>query len=75
MRTESMSLVEEPDVTESSSCVICPYCEHRHRDAWEVCNKDGSQGSFDCDECGKKFICWVETTYSYWAKPPDEDDI
>jgi predicted RNA-binding Zn-ribbon protein involved in translation (DUF1610 family) len=70
-----MPQVSEPDVTESSSSVICPFCENRHRDPWEVCRKDGREGSYNCEECGKEFICWVETTYSYWAKPPDADEF
>ena len=50
--------------------LICPYCQHRMRDAWEVCGE--SENETDCHECGKSFICWADTTVTYCTKQKDD---
>lgn len=34
--------------------IVCPHCEHRHVDDWEVL-QSGDAGSITCEACGKSF--------------------
>lgn len=54
--------------------IICPYCGKKYEPTYEEtyiggkdvdCYKEGEQGEFICDECGKKFILSTEMKYEY----------
>ena len=32
---------------------ICPWCEYKHRDAFEW---EGDEGDMECEKCGRKFV-------------------
>lgn len=36
---------------------ICPWCDHRHNDTWEM-----EDGEHECNECGKTFLLESTTT-------------
>jgi len=54
--------------------IICPYCGKKYEPTYEEtyiggedvdCYKEGEQGEFTCDECGKKFRLSAETKWEY----------
>lgn len=47
--------------------IICPYCEYRHKDAWEYYLEQERMTQIECcnEDCEKEFnvILEIETTY------------
>ena len=43
-----------PEETRDSSTAVCPYCGYRHRDMYEVLQKDYEDYEFECGECERK---------------------
>lgn len=37
---------------EGTDEIVCPHCDHVHRDSWEF---SGDDGEIECYECGEKF--------------------
>jgi hypothetical protein len=48
--------------------IVCPHCEHRHLDDWEVL-QSGDAGLIPCEACGKPFQMLV------WACRKCEDHV
>lgn len=57
----------EPEETSDTYWLICPYCQHKHNDAWEKCEDKARER--ECESCGRKFLCWSETQTTYHAEP------
>jgi hypothetical protein len=58
-------------VSEETSCdegVQCPYCQHIHRDSWEL----DDDGLMDCEQCEREIVYSRNTTITYTAHPPRE---
>ena len=60
--------------------IICPYCGKEYEPSYEEtyiggepveCYKEGSQGEFTCDECGKKFVLYASFTWEYETETID----
>lgn len=54
--------------TSDSYWLICPYCKHKHDDAWDF-GLDEAPFAVDCEKCGKKFNARSETTIEYVGEP------
>ena len=59
---------------EIDDVIICPYCGKKYAPTYEEtyiggedvdCYKEGEQGEFSCDKCGKKFRLSVELKWEY----------
>lgn len=57
-----------PSDTYDARYVICPYCGHKHGDAWEITGNEESVRKIDCDGCGKEFQCWADVSVWYAAE-------
>ena len=60
--------------------IICPYCGKKYGPTYEEtyiggedvdCYKEGEQGEFTCDECGKKFRLSAEMKWEYTTETID----
>lgn len=65
---------------ENSDLIICPYCGKEYEPMYEEtyiggkevdCYKEGEQGEFTCDECGKKFRLSAELKWKYITETVD----
>ena len=52
--------------------VICPYCEYKHGDAWEITGNDERERKMECEGCGKAFLCWADVSTYYGAEPIED---
>lgn len=59
---------EEPEETSNDKGVVCPYCGHLHKDAWEW-TRDDECGETECDSCEREFKWSVYTSITYYGKP------
>lgn len=51
---------------ESTSSIICPYCNHEHKDPWDYqIHRDGS--NMNCHQCGKEFEVYCGTEFTYYS--------
>ena len=56
--------------TRDSCTVVCPWCNYRHSDGWEMVNyrteefKDG-----ECGSCGKSIRYRVHVSHTYVCEP------
>ena len=59
---------------ENDDVIVCPYCGKKYEPTYEEtyiggedvdCYKEGEQGEFSCDKCGKKFRLSVEMKWEY----------
>ena len=50
--------------TEDEEWVVCPYCGHKHGDAWEWCTSEEPHET-KCDNCGQVFQCYAEYSTTY----------
>src|SRR5438045_320802 len=51
--------------------VVCPYCDHLHRDSWEFSDSD----EHTCEGCEKTFLLEKNYSITYTTKRvPCEDD-
>ncbi len=57
--------------TRDSYWLICPFCGHKHGDAFEICADTASL--VFCDECDNQFVCYAEHSVDYIAKVPLTD--
>ena len=50
---------------------VCPYCDHRKRDAWELDCGPGLEGSteVDCGSCGREYFVERCATVTYTTAP------
>ena len=44
---------------------ICPYCFHKHRDAWEIGNGAECCIEYDCHSCGETMILSRHVSIDY----------
>ena len=65
---------------ECDDVIICPYCGKKYEPTYEEtyiggkdvdCYKEGEQGEFTCDECGKKFRLSAEMKWEYTTETID----
>ena len=66
--------------SEIGSNIICPYCgkeyEPSYEDTWiggdsVNCYEEGDQGTFTCDDCGKRFKLYSTFTWEYETETID----
>jgi hypothetical protein len=51
--------------------VVCPHCQYKHGDAFEICHSEDLK-EHECDGCGKVFLCRADYSVAYIAIPKDE---
>ena len=60
--------------------IVCPYCGEIYKPTYEEtyiggeavdCYKEGEQGEFTCDDCGKRFTLSAEVTWLYTTETID----
>ena len=65
---------------ECGDCIRCPYCGKEYKPTYEEtyiggkdvdCYKEGEQGEFVCDDCGKKFTLFAEMIWEYTTETID----
>ncbi len=65
---------------ETDDKIICPYCDKEYKPTYEEtyiggkdvdCYKEGEQGVFTCDKCGKKFNLSCEMVWKYTTETID----
>ena len=65
---------------EIGSAICCPYCSKEYEPSCEdtfiggkcvKCYKEGEQGEFTCDSCGKKFTLSAEVEWNYTTETID----
>lgn len=65
---------------ESGDAIRCPYCGKEYEPSYEdtyiggepvECYKEGEQGEFICDDCGKKFRLSAEMIWNYTTETID----
>ena len=57
---------EKHENTDDQEYVVCPYCGHKHGDAWEWCTRE-NETEDTCDGCGKRYRYWAEFSVDYKA--------
>ena len=66
--------------SEISGSIICPYCGKEYEPSYEDtyiggdsvnCYEEGDQGTFTCDDCGKRFKLYSTFTWEYETETID----
>lgn len=62
-----MDRADAPEETWSGAGLICPYCKHLHRDAYEYVTESGHET--ECHSCSKPFLCRSNIRVTYYGRP------
>ena len=47
--------------------VVCPWCNHEHRDSWDYDWTANETAEIDCEECGKTFEARRSFDVTYYS--------